>query len=95
MRENRPLPDRIQNAPSLWPGLELYYTAFMDLMSTRQIGFSGIGPIGWDKIQLYARECGMDADQTEALHNHIQAMDSHYMAYYNKKNSPSGKGMKG
>lgn len=95
MRENRPLPDRIQNAPSLWPGLELYYGAFMDLMSTREIGFGGIGPIGWDKVQMYAQAMGMDADQTEALHHHINAMDSHYIAHYNKKNAPKTKGMKG
>lgn len=94
MRENRPLPDRIQNAPSLLPGLALYYTAFMDLMGTRQMGgFGGIGPIGWDVIQYYAVSNELDADQTEALHTHIKAMDTYYMAHYNKKNTP--KPMKG
>ena len=88
MRENRPLPDRIQNAPSFLPGLELYYTAFMDLMGSRQIGgMGGIGPIGWDVVQRWAQYSGLDADQTQALHHHIGAMDHHYMAHYMKKNS--------
>lgn len=93
MRENRPLPDRIQNAPSLFAGLELYYGAFMDLMGTRQVGgMGGIGPIGWDVVQYYAICNGFNADQTESLHYHMKAMDEYYIAHYTKKNAPPKKG---
>lgn len=90
MRENRPLPDRIANAPSLLPGLALYYGAFMDLMGTRQVGgFGGIGPIGWDVVQYWGLCNGLDAEQMEALHYHIKNMDQFYMNYYAKKNAPT------
>jgi len=92
MRENRPLPERIQNAPSLNAGLELYYKAFMDLMGTRQIGgFGGIGPIGWDVIQYWGESSGLSSDQKEALHYHVKAMDEKYIAHYSKKNSSTPK----
>ena len=93
MRENRPLPDRIQNAPSLMVGMELYYGAFMDLMGSRQFGgMGGLGPIGWDVVQYYAVSNGFNGDQTEALHHHIRRMDEYYMKHYNKKNTPPKKG---
>jgi len=96
MRENRPLPDRIKNAPSLLPGLELYYGAFMDLMSTRKIGdMGGIAPIGWDIIQYYGICNDLNADQMEALHYHLREMDGYYISHYNKKNSKSKTTMKG
>lgn len=96
MRENRPLPDRIANAPSLLPGLELYYGAFMDLMATRRFGdMGGISPIGWDVVQYYGVSNGFNADQMEALHYHVKTLDSRYIAHYTKKNSKSNKAMKG
>ena len=96
MRENRPLPDRIQNAPSLLPGLELYYGAFMDLMSTRRMGdMGGIAPIGWDVVQYYGISNGFNADQLEALHYHIKTMDGYYIRHYSKKNAKGKQVMKG
>lgn len=93
MREGRDLPDRIKFAPSLLPGLDLYYTAFMDLMGSRQIGgMGGIGPVAWDVIQFYAIANGFNGEQTEALHHHVTAMDACYMAHFTKKNTPPKKG---
>ena len=79
-----PLPEKIQNAPSLRPGLELYYIAFQDLMASRSSGM-GIGPIWWSTVQSYCEAKGLDENQTEAMHNHIKAMDTVYLKHVNKK----------
>ena len=84
MRERVPLPDRIQNAPSLMPGLELYYEAFMDLMTSRSTGF-GNGPIWWKTVQDYAKDNEFSDDQREDLHYHIREMDTVYMKHLAKK----------
>ena len=84
MRDRLPLPDRIQNAPSLMVGLELYYEAFMDLMASRMTGFS-IGPIWWQTVQNYAEAQGFSSDQRGDLHYHIREMDTVYMQHMAKK----------
>lgn len=84
MREGIPLPDRIQNAPSLWPGLTLYYNGFMDLVASRMTGF-GLGPIWWSTIQTYCEAMGLSEDQTEAMHHHVKEMDTAYLKHMSKK----------
>lgn len=78
------LPDSIQNAPELNQGLELYLGAFFDLQASRQLGMSA-GPIWWDTIQNYCDRNGLDVEQTEAMHHHIQAMDTVYLKHLQKK----------
>lgn len=81
----QPLPDFIRDAPSLAPGLHLYYDAFIDLSSCRHVGM-GVGPIPWGDIYGYARVLGLD-DEEEfsrflAL---IRAMDAEYLEWERKK----------
>jgi hypothetical protein len=83
-KDGVPLPDRIQNAPILTKGLELYYAGFMDLMASRQTGF-GIGPIWWKTIQEYCDYHKLDEDQTEAMHFLVQQMDVAYLKHLEKK----------
>jgi len=78
------LPDSIKNAPSLLPGLELYWQGFMDLMGSRVIGM-GLSPIWWSEIQRYCEVKGLDDFQTEAMHHHIRAMDKFYLEFSMKK----------
>lgn len=80
-----PLPASIENAPSLLPGLELYYLGFLRLNSSRQIGFS-VGPIPWDKIEDFCDRLEVDDDQREALHFHISALDEVFMKSKQSKN---------
>lgn len=80
-----PLPEKIQNAPSLLPGLELYYIGFMDLMASRHVGM-GVGPIWWGTVQDYCERKGLDEEQSEAMQYHVKAMDSVYIKYSQKKN---------
>ena len=84
MREGLPLPDRIQNAPDLLPGLELYYLAFMELSDSRSIGM-GLGPIPWKVVHDYAQAYGLDSDQTEEMHFHIKEMDAAYLQHLRSK----------
>lgn len=84
MREGIPLPDRIQNAPSLWAGLNLYYNGFHDLSASRMTGF-GLGPIWWSTIQQYCDSLGLSEEQTETMHHHIREMDTAYLKHMAKK----------
>jgi hypothetical protein len=84
MSHGLPLPEKIQNAPSLRPGLELYYIAFQDLMASRPVGM-GVGPIWWSTVQTYCEAKHLSEDQTDAMHNHIKAMDAAYLKHMNKK----------
>ena len=84
MAHGLPLPEKIQNAPSLKPGLELYYLAFMDLMASRTIGMAA-GPIWWSTVQTYCDAKVLSESQTEAMHHHIKAMDTVYLKHISKK----------
>lgn len=80
-----PLPDKIKNAPNLLPGLEFYYVAFMDLTSSRPLGFGGVGALSWEVIQSYCSHYRLDDDQTEAMHHHMREMDMAYLEKMRKK----------
>lgn len=90
VRTNRPIPEKIRNAPRLMMGLELYYEAFMDLNSCRASGF-GMGQIPWLAIFDYAVANGFSEEQTEDLLQHIRVMDHAYMDHHNKKNQDKNK----
>ena len=84
VKSGLPLPDRIENAPSIWPGLELYYIGFIELTTSRQIGM-GIGPIPWVVIEQYCALKDLDEEQREAMHYHIIEMDTVYLKHMQKK----------
>jgi len=84
VREGLPFPDRIQNAPTLLMGLELFFLGFMDLSSSRQIGM-GMGPIPWQAINQYCTSIELNEEQTEAMHHHIRELDTCYLKHKNKK----------
>lgn len=85
-RSGLPLPDKIQNAPSILPGLELYYIGFLELTTSRQIGFGGMGPIPWLAIEQYCQMMELDDNQREAMHHHIGLLDKAYLTKQAKKN---------
>ena len=88
----KPVPKRIQNAPELLPGLDVFYDAFNCLSTTRQIGM-GLGPIPWTCIQAYADEYGFEGDQRADLFYHVNVMDSAFLEHVRKQNkSEPGKG---
>lgn len=88
-RNGWPLPKRIQEAPDLILGLELYYQAFMDLNTCRSIGFSA-GPIPWTAVADYAAAHEFDSEQTEDLFFFTHVMDAAFLEYNNKKSTRKG-----
>lgn len=78
MRAGLPLPDRIQNAPKLWPSNGLYWSAFWDLTTCRTTGWS-VAPIPWTAMKEYAEVHGFDERQTDFLFYIVRSMDNAYM----------------
>lgn len=79
-----PIPEAIQNAPELWPGLHPVYNAWVALDSCRNIGF-GVGPIPWTAIEDYACRMGIDGDEKEDMHYLIRMLDGVYLDHQRKK----------
>ena len=83
MWEKTPLPTKIANAPELRLGLELYFTAFLELMTSRT--GAGDGPIAWTTIAEYAKANQFDEVQAEDLQYHIVRMDAAYLKWLRSK----------
>ena len=86
-----PIPERIQNAPDLELGLELYYQAFQKLSTTRPLTMGGEGPIPWDKIALYCEKRDIAGEQAEDFEFVIEQVDDAYLKWradQAKKNKP-------
>jgi hypothetical protein len=88
-RDRQPLPERIQNAPDLLLGLEIYYLAFLDFTSCRTAGYGTEGPISWMTIEDYADRKGIEGAQREDLHYYISNMDAAYLEFKSTKLSNS------
>lgn len=76
-----PLPEAIANAPSLMVGLEFFYSAFLDLNTTRSDNYGGEGPISWLAVTAWANEYGVFGEQREDLHFFIGELDKAYLDY--------------
>jgi len=92
MRERLPLPKKIAEAPDLLPGLELYFAAWVDLDTTRPVGFE-LGPISWSAIQEYAAYLCLEAEDRDDLHYLIRVLDNAFLMYHRKR-SRGGSGGK-
>lgn len=92
VKQRLPVPQKIENAPDLFLGLGLYYTAFWELTTCRSLGASGIGPISWLSIQQYATMMGFDEDQTEELHFYVASMDATYVKHVTKPKGTTSNG---
>jgi hypothetical protein len=84
VRERRPLPSKIENAPALLPGLDLFFGAFSALGCCRSIGF-GDGEIPWTAISEYCDRNGIDGDQRTDTFFFIRELDHEYLMYKAEK----------
>jgi len=91
VRMRAPYPDAIANAPELPPGLNLFYTAFLDLNSCRTLGYSQ-GPIPWLAIDRYCQAHELEGEQREDVLYHVAHLDKVYLDWSSKKNAASSKG---
>lgn len=94
-RQGTPLPERVANAPELWPGLELFLQAFMELTSCRGLGYGAIGPIPWIALQTYCDVHDLRGEQREDLFYFVQRMDKSYMDWQTKKSKEAAEKAKG
>lgn len=79
MREGLPLPDEIANAPQVTLGLELYFSAYLDLGGSR----SGLGDgvIPWHHVAEYARFNKFSDEQTDDLFYYVRELDDCYAKF--------------
>lgn len=84
VRTRQPYPDSIANAPELHPGLNLFYTAFLDLTSCRALGTSQ-GPISWLSIHYYCEANEIDGEQREDVFFHVTRLDKVYLDWATKQ----------
>lgn len=68
----------------MWPHNALYFNAFLDLNTTRAMGF-GAGPLPWLAIHEYCIANDFDQDQHDAAHILLRAMDTTYLTLVDKK----------
>lgn len=80
IRENKPYPPVIANAPELTLDAAFYYLAYQDLASCRN--YEG-GPIPYTAINAYAVENEMTLDDMEILKDVVRGVD-HWFADYVK-----------
>jgi hypothetical protein len=66
-------------------GLELYYTAFLELCNCRAIGMGGEGPIPWTAINQWANEYQLSEEQRDDLSFYILKLDRIYLEHQAKK----------
>lgn len=84
LRERRDLPDSIKNAPQLVYGLELYYTAYLDLQSCRATGWTD-GRISWLNVNEYAMRCEYSEEQHDDLQFYVARLDDAYLTWKQEK----------
>ena len=74
------VPERIQNAPDLQLGLELYYNGFLDLSSCRSVGMA-LGPIPFMAMLEYCVLRGIEGEQQEDFVWLVQRLDAKYLEW--------------
>lgn len=75
------MPSRIQNAPELQDGLEIYQTAFNLLTSSRQLSQGCIGPIPYSAIANFCREEGITDELRDDIFYHVERLDKAYLEH--------------
>lgn len=84
------IPKAIQDAPELDLGLEFTYSAFWELNTCREYGFSS-GPIPWTAIKDYAIACDLEAEEIAEFTTLIRAMDNAMLKWNNDHKDDKGK----
>lgn len=79
-RQGTPLPKSLQHAPTLNRGLQLYYDAFWQLHTCRQLG-EVQGPIPWHHIDMWCQRHGLEGEAAADLHYHVERLDFAYLEH--------------
>lgn len=84
VRQHRPAPDKIVNAPRVREGLDIFWRAFFDLTTCRTLGWVE-GPIPWTAIDRYAAANDYEGSQREDLFHHVRRMDEAFLNWQKSK----------
>lgn len=83
------------NAPSLRPGLDLYFRGFYELSTCRTYGFAE-GPIPWTAAWVYATErLGLDRVESIRFVQFVFSLDSAYLKHQAEKSKRERKSVDG
>ena len=91
MREGLPIPERMRNAPSLKPGLELFLVAYTDLDRGRPVIYGDYSSLSWDLIDRWCHAHGIFGETREDVFAHVRSLDDAYLKWRESKR-PKGKG---
>ncbi len=85
-----PLPEKIQNAPELWLGQDLFYNGFLDLASSRTMGLTQ-GPISLLSVLEYCILMEIEGDQRDEFIWMMPQLDNKYLEWSRRKSGkPTG-----
>lgn len=87
IRNHRPLPQKIAEAPDLFEGLLLFFQGFSELSTCRQVGESA-GPIPWLAINEYCAYHHLVDEQREDFEWFVTRLDAEYLKYIREKSKP-------
>jgi hypothetical protein len=78
------LPEKVADKPEIIAGLDLYWKAFTDLMSDRDVGMAE-GPIPWSAMSEWATRRRIFGDDFERFVYILRELDSAYMEHRGKE----------
>lgn len=94
LREKKPLPPKIAEAPELYLGLDFFYEAFLELNSCRFLGMSE-GPIPWTALNTYCEVYEITDEQKLDFFYLLRAIDNEYLKYQSDKQEKKNRQIKG
>lgn len=92
LAQHMAIPDSVQNAPQLAPGLEFYYEAFKTLSTTRSYGM-GVGPIPWTAMHQYFVAYGLPGDLFDDFVALLVYLDNEYIKWQTERTKQETKPM--
>jgi hypothetical protein len=88
MREGLPIPKKIASSPSVLPGLEIFWQAFIKLEYEISIGMEGARRISWNSIHNYCLTNEIFGELASDVEYHVRALESAKIEFeMNKINS--------
>lgn len=80
----------LENRPILLPGLDVYLTAYQDLLYDRSLGMT-VGPIPWSSLISWCHLHGLnDINDIETFKRYIRALEAADYAIREKKKGSNG-----
>lgn len=84
-RSKEPLPPKVEGAPQIQLGLELYWNGFAALNTCRGSMYNSEGPVPWTAMLAYCEQYEIYGDQREDFFYIMALMDEAYLTFKAKK----------